>query len=136
MYLIDTDILSNLARRAPSAVLISRMAAVPAAQQFTSSITVGELAYGAIRLGPDGGALLESIKTRLLANLTILPFDAEDAWVYGKLRAGLERTGRPIGDSDMRIAAMALARGMTVVTANVRDFTRIADLNVEDWLRP
>ena len=61
MYLLDTDILSNLLKRAPSMALISKLAAVPAELQFTSSITLGELFYGARRRGPLADTLLARI---------------------------------------------------------------------------
>ena len=60
------------------------------------------------------------------------PVDA----VYGELRAALERGGPPIGANDMLIAAHAMALGCTVVTDNEREFSRIEDLGVENWLRP
>ena len=56
MYLLDTDILSNLLKRAPSTTLIAKLASVPIEQQFTSSITLGELVYGAYRLRTHAGA--------------------------------------------------------------------------------
>ncbi|MBI4288715.1 MAG: type II toxin-antitoxin system VapC family toxin [Chloroflexi bacterium] len=134
MYLLDTDILSNLFRRTPSTTLIARLASVPSERQFTSSITLGELVYGCLRLGAGGRALLERLENMLLAHLPVLPFDAPAARSYGEMRAELEVHGTPIGDADMRIAAIALARGLTVVTGNVRHFQRIPGLRVENWL--
>ena len=134
MYLLDTDILSNLIKRSPSTALIAKLASVPPEQQFTSSITLGELLYGAHRLAPNLANLLRQIETRLIPNLPILPFDASAARHYGEVRAWLERRGTPVGDADLRIAAIALARGLTVVTANTRHFRRIPRLPVENWL--
>ena len=133
-YLLDTDILSNLLRRAPSPSLLRRIALTPTLDQATSSITLGELYYGARRLA-DGDGLVERIEATLLRNLTVFPFDVHAARCYGELRAELERVGTPIGDADTRIAAIATVHGMTVVTANVRHFHRIAGLNVENWLQ-
>ena len=90
MYLLDTDILSNLVKRSPSAALIAKLAAVPPEQQFTSSITLGELLYSAYRLAPHSAALLRQIETRLIPNLPVLPFDASAARRYGEVRAWLE----------------------------------------------
>jgi tRNA(fMet)-specific endonuclease VapC len=70
----------------------------------------------------------------LLANLAVLPFDAAAARICGGLRAELERRGSPIGDADTRIASIALANGLTVVTGNVRHFQRVPELSVENWL--
>ena len=135
MYLLDTDILSNLLKRTPSTILIAKLASVGPEEQFTSSITLGELMYGAYRLGARSGILLERLESTLPPNLPILPFDATAARIYGEVRADLERMGTPIGDADLRIGAIALSRGLTVVTGNVRHFQRIADLPVENWLK-
>ena len=134
MYLLDTDTLSNLVKRTPSTVLIAKLASVPPEQQFTSSITLGELFYGAYRLGEQAGLLMERLDRTFLPNLPVLPFGAGAARRYGDVRASLERQGTPIGDADLRIGAITLARGLTVVTGNVRHFERIPDLSVENWL--
>ncbi|MDO8689640.1 MAG: PIN domain-containing protein [Dehalococcoidia bacterium] len=134
MYLLDTDILSGLLKRTPSTTLIARLAAVPPDQQFTSSITLGELIYGAHRLGARADALLGQLDRVLLPNLPVLAFDAGAARQYGIVRAELDRLGTPIGDADLRIAAIALDRGLIVVTGNVRRFRRVPGLTVENWL--
>ena len=134
MFLLDTDILSNLLKRTPSTALIAKMASIPPEHQFTSSITVGELIYGANRVPARADFLLEQLDRRLLPNLPALPFDAVAARRYGEVRAELERRGTPLGDADLRIGAIALARDLTVVTGNVRHFRRIPELLVENWL--
>ncbi len=134
MYLLDTDVLSNLLKRAPSPTLIAKLASVPPEQQFTSSITLGELVYGAYRLQVRTDYLLEQLYKRLLPNLPVLPFDVAAAQRYGGIRAELERQGTPVGDADLRIAAIALARSLTVVTGNIRHFQRVPGLPVENWL--
>ncbi len=133
MYLLDTDILSNLMRRVPPSYLISRLARVPPGEQFTSSVTLGELVYGALR-SDRAAVLLERIEVVVPTELPVLPFDAAAARRYGEVRADLKRKGTPIGDADLRIAAIALSRGLTVVTANERHFGRIVDLPVENWM--
>ncbi len=134
MFLLDTDILSNLLRRNPSTTLIANLASVPAEEQFTSSITLGELVYGAHRLEGQAGPLLDRLERVLPAHLPVLPFDTAAARRYGEVRARMERCGTPIGDADLRIAAIALARELTVVTANLRHFQRVPGLTVENWL--
>ncbi len=134
MYLLDTDVLSNLLRRTPSIALIIKLASVPPEQQFTSSITLGELVYGAQRLPDRTDILLERLYKTLLPNLPVLPFDVAAARRYGEVRAALERHGTPLGDADLRIAAIALARGLAIVTGNVRHFQRIPELKIENWL--
>ncbi len=134
MYLLDTDILSNLMRRAPPSALVAKVARIPPEHQFTSSITLGELVYGAHRLRERTAALLERIEDTLLPNLPVLPFDASAAGHYGEIRAELERRGTPIGDADVRIAAIALAHELKVVTGNERHFRRVPGLETENWL--
>ncbi len=134
MYLFDTDVLSNLMTASPSTALVVRLAAVPGEQQFTSSITLGELMYGAHHIRFRTQHLLDQIERVVLSNLPILPFDVLAARVYGEVRAHLERRGTPIGDADVRIAAIALARDLTVVTGNVGHFERVPGLRVENWL--
>jgi predicted nucleic acid-binding protein len=134
MYLLDTDILSNLLRRSPSPALITKLATVPPEQQATSSITLGELVYGAYRLEDRAAALLQRLDETLLPNLPVVPFDASATRRYGETRAELERRGTPIGDADLRIASIALDRDLTVVTGNVRHFEKVPGLPVENWL--
>ena len=133
MYLLDTDILSNLMKRAPASALVARLARVPPEDQFTSSVTLGELLYGAHRSSRTA-ALLKRIEETLLEELPVLPFDATAARRYGELRAELERRGTPIGDADTRVASIALSRRLTVVTGNERHFRRVPGLTIENWL--
>ncbi len=135
MYLLDTDILSNLMKRSPSGALVAKVARVPSKEQFTSSITLGELVYGAHRLRERTAVFMERIENALLPNLPVLPFDAAAAQRYGEIRAELERVGAPIGDADIRIASIALSRGLRVVTGNERHFGRIPGLETENWLK-
>src|SRR3990172_3496817 len=116
MYLLDTDILSNLLRRSPSPALITKLATVPPEQQVTSSITLGELVYGAYRLQDRAGVLLQRLDETLLPNLPVIPFDASAARRYGETRAELERRGTPIGDGHLRIGSIALDRDLIGVT--------------------
>ena len=134
MYLLDTDVLVNLLRRSPSPSLIAKLASVPPEQQFTSSVTLGELIYGAHRLREQTTILIQRLSEVLLPNLPVLPFDASAARCYGEIRAEMERQGTPLGDGDLRIAAIALDRGLTVVTGNIRHFRRVPNLTVENWM--
>ena len=133
MFLFDTDIISNLIRPAPSPVVIGHLAATPPEQQFTSAITVGELVYGAYRSG-RAQYFLEKLNARVLSGLTVLPFDRDAAEAYGKISAQLERAGAPLPEPDLRIAAIALVRSLTLITGSVRHFVRVPGLRVENWL--
>ena len=130
MYLLDTDILSDLMKRTPSPGLQAKVRSVPAEEQFTSSITLGELIHGARK--KRSARLLREVR-QIMANMEILPFDTSAATVYGKVRAELEAAGSQIGEADTRIAAIALDHGLIVVTGNVRHFGRVRDLPVENW---
>ncbi len=78
--------------------------------------------------------LLAQIEHILLVDLVTLPFDRAAAHRYGILRAELERQGTPLADADLRIAAITLANGFTLVTGNERHFHRVAGLRLENWL--
>ena len=69
-----------------------------------------------------------------MRRVRIVPFDRPAAEAYGRLRAELERTGRPLPDADLMIAAIGLARRLVVVTGNVKHFARVQGLQVENWL--
>jgi tRNA(fMet)-specific endonuclease VapC len=131
-YCFDTDVISATIKPPPPLHLIRRLATVPAAEQFTTSITVGELIYGARRVGR------ESLTTRVEAVVrgaqTVLPFDTVAARRFGELKAELERRGEPLAEPDLRIAAIAVSRGLTLVTRNVRHFRRVPGLSVENWI--
>ena len=134
MYLLDTDILVNLMGRCPATALIAKLASVPPEQQCTSSITLEELIVGVSRLGRRATALLSQIDTRLIPNLQVLPFDAAAARRYGEISASLVRKGSPVSETALRIAAIALVRDLTLVSANPRYFERVPGLSVENWL--
>lgn len=133
MYCFDTDILSATIRRDPPLHLLRRLARVPPDQQFTTSITLGELVYGAEK--KRSAALAERVRDVVLTAQDVLPFDAAAGRTYGLVRAQLERAGTPLAEPDLRIASIALCRGLTVVTGNTRHFDRVPGLVVENWLR-
>ena len=119
-------------RRDPPVALIRRLAIVPADQQFTTAITAGELLYGATKRGSPRFA--ERVRQVISTAVAVLPFDMTAAEVYGALRSDLESQGKRLDEPDLRIASIALARGLTLVTGNVRHFGRVPGLAVEDWL--
>jgi tRNA(fMet)-specific endonuclease VapC len=131
-YCLDTDVLSATMRRSPPLHLLRQLARVPREQQHTTAISLGELTYGAARRGSP--ELAASVRELILAGLRVLPFDRLAADLYGPLRARLEREGRGIDEPDLRIASIALARDMTLVTGNTRHFERVPGLRVENWL--
>lgn len=132
MYLFDTNILSDLMKPSPSCKLLGRMCSVPVEDQFTSSITLGELIYGARKR--QSNKLSKQIERLVKERIPILPFDDSAARIYGEIRAYLEEQGTRIGDADTRIAAIALDRDLIIVTANVKHFQMVPNLTIENWL--
>ena len=131
-FLLDTNILSDLIRH-PQGRVTERLIREGEGSVCTSIIVASELRFGAARCGsPRLTAQLEAV----LAALEILPFEEPADRRYGELRDHLERQGTPIGPNDMLIAAHALAVGLAVVTDNVREFSRIPWLYLENWLAP
>jgi tRNA(fMet)-specific endonuclease VapC len=130
-FLLDTNIVSDLVKN-PRGKIADRISDVGEAEVCTSIVVAAELRYGATKRNSSRlTAQLESV----LGALEVLALEAPVDTVYGEIRAGLERTGQPIGANDLLIAAHALALGLTVVTDNEREFSRIDDLRVENWLR-
>ena len=134
MYLLDTDILVNMMGRCPSTALIAKLASVPPEQQCTSSITLEELLVGASRFGRRSAALVSEIDSRLIPNLQVLSFDAAAARRYGELHALLARKGSAVSETALRVAAIALVRDLTLVSAYTQYFKRVPGLSVENWL--
>jgi len=134
MYLFDTDTLSQIMRRNPPRRLLARLDLTPREYQFTSAINVGELLFGAYR-SPNRNAFLQQVESLIFPSFEVLPFELRAADVYARVRATLEREGRPLADADLRIAAVAIVNDLTLVTGNVRHFTRIPDLRIENWIK-
>ena len=112
---------------------MSRLGRTPLASQFTSAVNAAEIYYGIFR--KEGlESLLRFYDDQVFPQLTILPFDHESALIYGRLKSGLERSGRPRSDPDLQIAAIAIRHRLIVVTGNVRHFAGIPGLKVENWL--
>lgn len=132
MFLLDTDILSNLIKKVPSPRLIRFLAQTPVEHQFTTAITVGEMVYGASRL-PQGEALLKRILEKINSS-QVLSFDYAAGLTYGKVRAQLEKKGIIVSEADLRIGSIALTHQMTVITGNLKHFSKIPDLKLDNWL--
>jgi tRNA(fMet)-specific endonuclease VapC len=130
-YLLDTNILSTIIRD-PTSRIAERVAEAGQGAICTSIIVAAELRFGAAK------RLSQRLSARiaeLLDTLDVVGFVPPADVIYAELRAGLERAGSPIGGNDLLIAAHALALDLTLVTANEREFSRIPDLRIENWLR-
>ena len=133
MYLFDTDSLSNILKKNPSALLIEKLMALPGELQFTTSINISEIYFGAYR-SVNRKKILQAYEKKVFPNLNILPFDTGSGKIYGKLKAQLEKKGLPKSEPDLRIAAIAIQHNMVLVTGNMKHFKDIPGLNVENWI--
>ena len=130
-YLLDTNIISDVVRN-PQGKIAEQIFTVGESNVCTSIIVAAELRYGAEKKQSRRlSAQLEAV----LGALEILPFEKPVDAAYGSIRAQLERTGKPIGANDLLIAAHALTLGYTVVTDNEKEFSRVKQLSVANWLR-
>jgi tRNA(fMet)-specific endonuclease VapC len=129
-YLLDTNICIYIIKQKPQKVL-EHFNSLTLSDIGVSCITVAELEYGTCKSQQqerNRAALMQ-----FLLPLEIVEFDQPAATIYGTIRSGLERRGLVIGAMDMLIAAHALSLNLTLVTNNVREFSRIPELVVENW---
>lgn len=129
-YLLDTNIISDLVRN-PQGLVAAGISRVGESNVCTSIVVAAELRFGVAkstskRLARQVGAILSA--------MVVLPLAAPIDQHYADIRKTLERGGMPIGPNDLLVAAHARALGATVVTANEREFRRVAGLRVENWL--
>ena len=128
-FLIDTNICIYAMKQ--NAIVLKHLLEQTRTDIVLSVITEAELRTGAAKS-------TSAVKTlRLLENflqpMTVLQFTSDDAAAYAQVRAKLERAGTPIGPLDTLIAAQAVARKLTLVSNNEREFERIAGLRLENW---
>ena len=130
-YLLDTNICIYLIKRKPPKTF-ARFQHVSVGDIGISVITYAELEYGVAHSSDP--AQNRVALSQFLAPLEILDFQAAVAPLYGTLRASLARAGNVIGPFDLLIAAQAVYFGVTLVTNNVKEFSRVADLKIENWV--
>lgn len=130
MYLLDTNIVIASMKGQPR--VRRKLEILPLPQLRLSSIVLGELEFGAEKsaYGERNRARIDELAKRL----PLLGIDRETCRHYAQVRAHLERQGTPIGANDTWIAAQTLASGAVLVTDNKREFSRIPDLSLENWL--
>ena len=133
MYLFDTDVITNIFKQKPAPKLLKRLAAVEQRHQYVATTTVAEIVYGAWKSGRPQYHL-DNLENILLPAVNIVGLDCKAAYACGALRARLEKAGMPLALADLEIAAIAIVNQFTLVTGNVRHFTRIPELSVENWL--
>ncbi|MBI4755774.1 MAG: PIN domain-containing protein [Betaproteobacteria bacterium] len=131
-YLLDTNIVIASLKGHPE--VRGRLDGTPLASLLLSCVVLGELAFGA-----EKSAHSERNRARLAdlaARMPMAVVDAKVSLCYARVCAALERQGTPIGANDTWIAAQAVAHGAVLVTDNVREFSRVPGLVVENWLVP
>ena len=129
-YMLDTNICIYAIKHKPEKVF-QKLQEVEPEDVCVSSVTYAELVHGV-----EKSAAVEKNRLALfmlLANIEILDFDVDAADCYGKIRADLEKKRTPIGPLDMMIAGHAQSLGYTVVTNNVKEFSRVSNLKIENW---
>jgi tRNA(fMet)-specific endonuclease VapC len=127
-FMLDTDTVSLYIRDDRSVAF--RLSAHKPSEVCLSSITLGELRFGADK---RGSKRLHRMIDTLIASVEPVPFDSSAAAMFGRVRAHLEAKGKPIGALDTLIAAHALALGLTLVTDNTKHFSRVDALRTESW---
>lgn len=128
--LLDTNICIYIIKQRPASVL-NRFLEYQVGDIAVSSITLAELRFGvakSVQREKNAKALDEFI-----IPLDVVPFDEQAALAYGEIRTTLEKAGTPIGSMDMLIAAHAVSLGISLVTNNTREFTRVPALTLVDW---
>lgn len=132
--MLDTNICSFIMREQPEAVIKRLEQAVLRNHRIVvSAITYAEMRFGAIgkKASPRHAPLVDAFCTRLDA---VLPWDRAAVDSTTEIKAVLAAAGTPIGPNDMAIAGHAIAAGAILVTNNTREFERVPDLKLEDWV--
>ena len=132
MYLLDTNIVSELVRRAPNPNVVARLRQLGSDGLFLNVVSVLELRYGAAR-STKPASMWARIASEILPRFIIIPFEQSDAVAAGDLRASLAAKGANIGLQDILLVGAAYNRQLTFVTRNRSDFDRVVGLQVENW---
>jgi tRNA(fMet)-specific endonuclease VapC len=131
-FMLDTNTCIYIIKKKPPDV-IERFIQTEISQIGISSITLSELSYGVSKSSkPEQNQIALA---QFIAPLEILPYGDDAAQYYGTLRTHLEKQGTPIGSLDMLIAAHALSADCSLVTNNEKEFIRIPNLKIENWVK-
>ncbi|MGL5944408.1 MAG: type II toxin-antitoxin system tRNA(fMet)-specific endonuclease VapC [Waterburya sp.] len=130
-FLLDTNICIYIIKQKPPEVL-HKFNTYQVGDIGISSITVAELEFGVQK--SQYPAKNQQALAQFLLPLEIVNFDNAAATIYGNIRAILEKQGTPIGSLDTLIAAHAFSLQVTLITNNVREFSRVPNLKLENWV--
>ncbi|MGA7874640.1 MAG: PIN domain-containing protein [Desulfoferrobacter sp.] len=135
MYLLDTNILSELIKKRPNANLIKRLAAAEKQSLCTSCICAMELRHGSA-LRADFEKFWQRVAREILGRVRVISLGYEEMIIAGDILAQLKKSGLPIGIEDVLIAATAISHRLVVIAGNTRHFGQVQGLLVENWLIP
>lgn len=113
-------------------MVLARVKQTPPHLLAVSTVTTMEIAYG-LQQNPVVARKIQTLIDSFLQSITILSYEQADAMATAALRAKLKKQGTPIGAYDALLAGAALSRGLSLVTSNVREFSYVSGLQVEDW---
>ncbi len=130
-YLLDTNICIYIAKQKPLTVL-KQFEKVEMGEVAMSAITYGELLFGAAK--SEHPKKIKKLLEELSSLIPPLPLTINVGEHYGQIRCILEKKGRPIGGNDLWIAAHAITLNVTLVTNNVKEFSRVPHLKLENWV--
>ncbi len=131
LFMMDTDTCIYLKNRRPPSIA-KRFDTLKRGEVVISLITFGELYSGALKSN-ESQAALKNIN-QLINRLPVLPMPIEIAQNYASIRSSLELKGQIIGANDLWIAAHALSLGLTLITNNTKEFSRVDGLKIENWV--
>jgi predicted nucleic acid-binding protein len=132
VYLLDTNIVSEVLRRRPDPKVLARLREVEPEEIHASVITLFELRFGSM-LRDDATNFWQKIEADILPLVRWLDVDRSVANKAGDIAANLQRLGTPIGVNDCIIGGTALIHNLVLVSRNVRRFEKITNLLREVW---
>jgi predicted nucleic acid-binding protein len=135
MYLLDTNMLSELIKREPNPNFLSRLRSKPVHSLSTSCLCLVKLRYGSA-LKTDFESFWSKIRQEILSRVNVVPFGEKEALVAGDILAQMNNAGDRLDMDDILVAASAIANQYTVVTSHVARFSGIQGLAIENWLDP
>jgi len=130
--MLDTNTCIALIKRKPVHAL-QKFSEYQVGDIGVSAVTLAELRYGVSK--SQHHAKNQTALDEFMLPMEVAAFDEQATVAYGVLRAALEKQGTPIGPLDTMIAAHALSLSVTLVTNNTREFNRVPELTVVDWIK-